>query len=242
MWFQVEGCHGFVRRCLVDFLSIFGSHLNLIKARFVLPCVGSSDKTGKRKVGPKTSLVKWNTNIWLFQSNASLIVASGSLTVLSVTEHLRKTNLQSFDCPIVWLIMLDIRNAMILSLSLFCFQILFFSCKFSYPLHFSRPDVLPPREDDPQMIAKVFVGNLPKDACSREIENAFRSFGLIKDVWVARNPPGFAFVEFFHCRDADEAVRRMDGEWVRCFHLLTLNALFLTKNSTRAKLALKNWK
>jgi len=37
-------------------------------------------------------------------------------------------------------------------------------------------------------------------------------------VWVARNPPGFAFVEFEDPRDAEDAVRGLDGRYVSIFH------------------------
>lgn len=37
-------------------------------------------------------------------------------------------------------------------------------------------------------------------------------------MWVARNPPGFAFVEFEDPRDAEDAVRGLDGRYVSKFH------------------------
>lgn len=58
---------------------------------------------------------------------------------------------------------------------------------------------------------KVYVGGLPRDVNEREIEKVFEEFGDLKNVWIARNPPGFAFVEFMDERDAGRAVRNMDG-------------------------------
>jgi arginine/serine-rich splicing factor 7 len=43
---------------------------------------------------------------------------------------------------------------------------------------------------------KVYVGGLTKEASKEEIERAFSHYGKLRNVFVARNPPGFAFVEF----------------------------------------------
>ncbi|KAH7730618.1 Sr protein [Aphelenchoides avenae] len=61
------------------------------------------------------------------------------------------------------------------------------------------------------MDAKVYVGGLPEDATSQELEDAFGRYGRIRKVWVARRPPGFAFVEFDDVRDAEDAVKGLDG-------------------------------
>jgi RNA recognition motif-containing protein len=58
---------------------------------------------------------------------------------------------------------------------------------------------------------KVYVGNLGSSASKPEIESAFSKYGPLRNVWVARNPPGFAFVEFEDPRDAEDAVRGLDG-------------------------------
>lgn len=43
---------------------------------------------------------------------------------------------------------------------------------------------------------KVYVGNLGNNASKTELESVFSNYGPLKNVWVARNPPGFAFIEF----------------------------------------------
>uniref|UniRef100_A0A3Q3DKF3 Serine and arginine rich splicing factor 3a n=1 Tax=Hippocampus comes TaxID=109280 RepID=A0A3Q3DKF3_HIPCM len=58
---------------------------------------------------------------------------------------------------------------------------------------------------------KVYVGNLGNNGNKAELESAFGYFGPLRSVWVARNPPGFAFVEFEDPRDASDAVRELDG-------------------------------
>uniref|UniRef100_W5K1U8 Serine and arginine rich splicing factor 7a n=1 Tax=Astyanax mexicanus TaxID=7994 RepID=W5K1U8_ASTMX len=62
-----------------------------------------------------------------------------------------------------------------------------------------------------QADCKVYVGDLGNGAAKGELERAFSYYGPLRSVWVARNPPGFAFVEFEDSRDAEDAVKGMDG-------------------------------
>ena len=58
---------------------------------------------------------------------------------------------------------------------------------------------------------KVYVGNLGNNGSKQELEREFEKFGRLHDVWVARNPPGFAFVEFEDLLDAEDAIKSLDG-------------------------------
>lgn len=44
------------------------------------------------------------------------------------------------------------------------------------------------------MGTRVYVGGLPRDATSREVQDEFNRYGRVTNIWIARNPPGFAFV------------------------------------------------
>ncbi len=59
-------------------------------------------------------------------------------------------------------------------------------------------------------MSTVFVGNLEPGVTPRELEREFDRYGRIRDCWVARNPPGFAFITYDDDRDARDAVRDMD--------------------------------
>ena len=61
---------------------------------------------------------------------------------------------------------------------------------------------------------KVYVGDLGDSASKRDLEEAFGYYGPLTSVWIARNPPGFAFVEFEDDRDAEDAVKGLDGRTV----------------------------
>jgi len=58
---------------------------------------------------------------------------------------------------------------------------------------------------------KVYIGGLRDDANRYDLEDAFAKYGPVRNVWVARRPPGFAFVEMEDPRDAEDAVRGLDG-------------------------------
>jgi hypothetical protein len=44
------------------------------------------------------------------------------------------------------------------------------------------------------MTTRVHFGNLDTSIDQRQLEDECRRFGSVANVWVARNPPGFAFV------------------------------------------------
>ncbi|OQR77632.1 hypothetical protein BIW11_06952 [Tropilaelaps mercedesae] len=70
---------------------------------------------------------------------------------------------------------------------------------------------------DWDLTCKVYIGNLANHTSRHDIESAFSKYGNLRNVWVARNPPGFAFVEFDDSRDAEDAVRALDGSRHSCF-------------------------
>ncbi|RLN99871.1 hypothetical protein DYB28_009250 [Aphanomyces astaci] len=63
------------------------------------------------------------------------------------------------------------------------------------------------------MCTRVYVGNLPMDVRTRELDDLFYKYGRIRDIDIKQpsRPPAFAFVEFEHSRDADDAIRGRDG-------------------------------
>ena len=65
------------------------------------------------------------------------------------------------------------------------------------------------RDEDRE--CKVYVGDLARSTTEKDLERAFNYYGPLRNVWVARNPPGFAFVEFEDPRDAEDAIRGLDG-------------------------------
>nr|BAN65310.1 splicing factor, arginine/serine-rich 3, putative [Babesia bovis] len=58
---------------------------------------------------------------------------------------------------------------------------------------------------------KVYIGNLNPEATVEDVESLFPKFGTIGNIWVARRPPGFAFVTFEDPRDATDAIEELDG-------------------------------
>ncbi|KAL6556546.1 Serine/arginine-rich splicing factor rsz22a [Orobanche gracilis] len=61
-------------------------------------------------------------------------------------------------------------------------------------------------------MSRVYVGNLDSRVSERDLEDEFGAFGVIRSVWVARRPPGYAFVDFDDRRDALDAIKELDGK------------------------------
>ncbi|KAI2801140.1 RNA recognition motif [Blomia tropicalis] len=59
---------------------------------------------------------------------------------------------------------------------------------------------------------RVFIGGISDRIQKEDIEREFGRFGKLTNVWVAQNPPGFAFVEYDHISEADVAVAEMNGK------------------------------
>lgn len=64
------------------------------------------------------------------------------------------------------------------------------------------------------MPTRVYVGNLGNKGKRSEIEREFSHYGHVVEVWVARNPAGFAFVFMDSYREAEDAVRNLDGSYM----------------------------
>ncbi|KAH1019622.1 hypothetical protein HUJ04_009414 [Dendroctonus ponderosae] len=53
--------------------------------------------------------------------------------------------------------------------------------------------------------ARVYVGGLEDGVKKEDLEEEFQKFGKLNNVWIALNPPGFAFIEFGNLSDAEAA-------------------------------------
>uniref|UniRef100_A0A672T4I5 Splicing factor, arginine/serine-rich 1 n=1 Tax=Sinocyclocheilus grahami TaxID=75366 RepID=A0A672T4I5_SINGR len=60
---------------------------------------------------------------------------------------------------------------------------------------------------------RIYVGNLPPDIRTKDVEDVFYKYGAIRDIDLKnrRGGPPFAFVEFEDPRDAEDAVHGRDG-------------------------------
>lgn len=59
---------------------------------------------------------------------------------------------------------------------------------------------------------RVFIGGLEGPVTKEDVEGEFSKFGKLDNVWIAQNPPGFAFIVYESEQDAEEAVNKMNGE------------------------------
>lgn len=78
------------------------------------------------------------------------------------------------------------------------------------------------------MNTRIYIGNLSARVTETDLEDEvkqqlhffvlfkflnfqFKKFGYVRNVWIARQPPGFAFVVMEDGRDAEDAIRKLDG-------------------------------
>ncbi len=61
---------------------------------------------------------------------------------------------------------------------------------------------------------RVHIADLGVDCSQKELERVFGKFGGFNELWIAKNPPCFAFVCFKHRADAEESIKEMDGRVV----------------------------
>lgn len=59
---------------------------------------------------------------------------------------------------------------------------------------------------------RVHVSDLGLNPNKRDLERIFDKYGRITEIWLARNPPCFAFIVYRHKDEADNAIRDMDGQ------------------------------
>ncbi|XP_058801409.1 RNA-binding protein Rsf1-like isoform X1 [Phymastichus coffea] len=63
----------------------------------------------------------------------------------------------------------------------------------------------------PDGYARVYVGGLNESIRKEDLQMQFEKFGKLNKVWVAFNPPGFAFIEYFNMDEAEMACSNMNG-------------------------------
>lgn len=64
---------------------------------------------------------------------------------------------------------------------------------------------------DEEKGTRVYVGGLNDGVKKEDLEGEFEKFGKLLSVWVAFNPPGFAFIEFCSLSDAETACDNLNG-------------------------------
>ncbi|XP_074102439.1 repressor splicing factor 1 [Cotesia typhae] len=63
----------------------------------------------------------------------------------------------------------------------------------------------------PEGYTRVYVGGLTETIKKEDLQTEFEKFGKLNKVWVAFNPPGFAFIEFLRVDEAELACNSMNG-------------------------------
>lgn len=68
----------------------------------------------------------------------------------------------------------------------------------------------------PEGYTRVYVGGLNESIKKEDLQMEFEKYGKLNKVWVAFNPPGFAFIEFLNMNEAELACNSMNGTEIMC--------------------------
>eukprot|EP00096_Caligus_rogercresseyi_P010444 TRINITY_DN380_c1_g1_i5.p1 TRINITY_DN380_c1_g1~~TRINITY_DN380_c1_g1_i5.p1 ORF type:complete len:333 (+),score=76.31 TRINITY_DN380_c1_g1_i5:131-1129(+) len=88
-----------------------------------------------------------------------------------------------------------------------------------------------PQEDEDGY--RIHVADLDVSASKRDMEKVFGKFGPLKEIWMARSVPCFAFCVFRYREDAEDAVRTSDGTEVSGRRIRVTHARPRTKGRGR---------
>ncbi|OQS00072.1 hypothetical protein THRCLA_21761 [Thraustotheca clavata] len=80
------------------------------------------------------------------------------------------------------------------------------------------------KEAEPDELCNVYVGHLTPHANETHLQPFFRPYGVIRHIWIARRPPGFAFVTYLKAQAAKRAVESINamedpsilGQTIKC--------------------------
>ncbi|XP_067009866.1 serine/arginine-rich splicing factor 7 [Anabrus simplex] len=66
-------------------------------------------------------------------------------------------------------------------------------------------------EDEEEDGVRIHVAGIGLAVSKKDLQHVFEKYGGLKEVWVAKSPPCFAFVVFRDKEDAEDAVKATDG-------------------------------
>lgn len=89
--------------------------------------------------------------------------------------------------------------------------------------------------DEEQDFCRLHIADLTKDVSQYELEKSFSRFGELKEVWMAKNPPCFAFIVFKNNDDASSALKEMDQRLIGSCRIRVTYAKPRTKGSSNRK-------
>jgi hypothetical protein len=81
----------------------------------------------------------------------------------------------------------------------------------------------------------VYMFKPPHNCLCVQLEEVFNRYGRLRKVWVARKPPGFAFIHFEDVRDAEDATRALDGALVVTGVLCLYTCMFAARYAAFAR-------